>query len=225
MKPEQYTKLYVALEERHIRLINTPSEYRHCHYLPESYPIIEQYTPKTVWTTDTSIDTIMSLLQTFGDKPVILKDFVKSQKHYWYEACYIPSASNRVEVERVVKRFLELQGDDLNEGLVFREFVYFEALIEHSKSAMPLSKEYRIFWFNGEPIYTSEYWNEGDYHGLHAPFDQFRDVAKAVNSHFFTMDIAKQQDGDWLIVELGDGQVAGLPEGSDSGAFYRSLVG
>ena len=29
---------------------------------------------------------------------------------------------------------------------------------------------------------------------------------------------------DWIIVELGDGQVAGLPDGADAGEFYRALA-
>ena len=34
---------------------------------------------------------------------------VESQKHAWEAACFIPSASDREEVERVVRRFLELR--------------------------------------------------------------------------------------------------------------------
>jgi hypothetical protein len=37
------------------------------------------------------------------------------------------------------------------------------------------------------------------------------------------MDIAKRRDGDWLIVELGDAQVAGLPAHADVDAFYEAL--
>ena len=42
---------------------------------------------------------------------------------------------------------------------------------------------------------------------------------------FFTMDVARRVDGEWLIVELGDGEVAGLPDGADPAAFYRALQG
>jgi hypothetical protein len=31
-------------------------------------------------------------------------------------------------------------------------------------------------------------------------------------------------NGDWIIVELGDGQVAGLPDGADPVAFYRAIA-
>jgi hypothetical protein len=45
-----------------------------------------------------------------------------------------------------------------------------------------------------------------------------------VQSRFFTMDVARRLDGAWMIIELGDGQVAGLPEQADAGAFYRALA-
>ena len=223
---EEYTKLYDALLEQGVRLLNDPAAYKHCHHLPESYSVIEGHTPASVWlktSYDYSIDEIMELLRPFGSVPVILKDFVKSRKHEWEEACYIPSASDRASVERVVRRFIELQGQDLNEGLVFREFVEFEPLTKHSKSGMPLTKEFRIFYLYDKPIYSVQYWEEGDYEGIDAPAERFDTVARHIQSRFFTMDIAKRLNGDWMIVELGDGQVAGLPEHADVVEFYRSI--
>lgn len=153
-----------------------------------------------------------------------VKDFVKSQKHYWLEACYIPSAADLEQAARVVNRFLDLQGDSLNEGIVFREFVEFEPLTQHTKSQMPLSQEYRVFVLDGEPVQVAEYWEEGSYGSEKPPLAQFQDMMRQVESRFFTMDIAKRRGGDWLIVELGDGQVAGLPERLDVLDFYRGLV-
>ena len=37
------------------------------------------------------------------------------------------------------------------------------------------------------------------------------------------MDVAQRRDGEWLIVELGDAQVAGLPERADVRAFHQAL--
>ena len=53
---------------------------------------------------------------------------------------------------------------------------------------------------------------------------EFADVAAAVRSRFFTMDVARRRDGDWMIVELGDGQVSGLPSEADAGRFYEALA-
>ena len=217
--------LYEALASKNIRLINDPEQYRHAHHLPENYPVISGHTPRSVWLTgDLGIDRIMEALAPFGDGPVIVKDFVKSRKHEWAEACFIPSAADREAVERVVGRFLELQGDDLNEGLVFREFVEFEPVGVHPRSGMPLTEEYRVFWLDGEPVFWAPYWAEGDYRVSEPPIEQFAGVAAAVRSRFFTMDLARRRDGDWMIVELGDGQVSGLPRESDADRFYEALA-
>ncbi|AFZ25083.1 hypothetical protein Cylst_2890 [Cylindrospermum stagnale PCC 7417] len=227
LPPRSYQQLFEALVDQGIHLINDPDAYKHCHYFPESYSVIESCTPKSVWTKtigDIATQELMELLHLFNSQPIVVKDFVKSRKHEWQEACYIPSASDISSVERVVRRFIELQGNQLSEGLVFREFIEFERLTQHSKSGMPLTKEFRIFFLDGEPIYTVEYWEEGNYQGITPPIDQFRQIAKSVQSRFFTMDVAKKLDGEWMIIELGDGQVAGLPEKADVLSFYQMLI-
>lgn len=226
LKPAQYALLHEALAKRGVHLINDIDAYRHCHYLPESYSIIEEITPKSVWMTlgdGLNMDVVMQLLRPFGAGPVVVKDFVKSCKHNWEEACFIQSASDQAAVERVVRRFIELQDDDLNEGLVFREFVEFEPLTEHSKSGMPLTLEYRIFFLDGSPVFSTEYWDEGKYEDARPPIEQFQRIAENVESRFFTMDVAKRKDGSWMIVELGDGQVAGLAEHVKSSEFYSRV--
>jgi len=226
LKPEQYAALHEALLAKNIHLINDPAAYKHCHYLPESYAVIEGHTPKSVWLEyhlHLGLDQIMQALSVFGDSPIVVKDYVKSQKHYWHEAFFIPSASDGAAVERVVTRFIELQGDDLNVGLVFREFIEFEPIGEHSKSGMPFTREYRLFFLNGELLTSAEYWADTDYGAENPPIEQFVEIARQVKSNFFTMDIAKLKDNNWLVVELGDGQVAGLPEIVDVDEFYVTL--
>jgi hypothetical protein len=223
--PTQYRVLYEALMGRNVRLINDPDQYRHCHHLPECYPIIERLTPRSVWLTgDLGIDRMMEVLTPFGDRPVIIKDFVKSRKHEWSEACFIPSASDRDAVERVVRRFVDLQGDDLNEGLVFREFVEFRPVGVHPKSGMPLTEEYRCFWLDAQPLFCSAYWEGAQYYMTYPPLEFFAETAAAVQSRFFTMDVARRVDGGWTIVELGDGQVSGLPSEQDASVFYQFLA-
>lgn len=227
LRPARYALLYNALAARGLRLTNSPAAYVHAHHFPESYAVIRDHTPASVWTRytpDTSLDDIMALLRPFGDGPLILKDYVKSRKHEWDDACYIPSASDRAAVKRVVGRFVALQDGDLNEGLVFRAYVPLEPLTTHSKSGMPLSHEFRTFYLDGAPVYAAPYWEEGEYTGEVPPPDLLRDVARAVRSRFFTMDVARRHDGAWTIVELGDGQVAGLPDAADPLEFYKRLL-
>lgn len=227
LRPERYVALYAALAARGVVLLNDPAAYIHCHYLPESYAVIEPYTPRTVWLRtgpDVDMRQVMACLRPFDGAPVIVKDFVKSRKHEWSDACYIPSASDQAAVERVVRCFIERQGEDFCEGLVFREYVELVPLAVHSKSGMPLAVEYRAFVLDGEPICVAPYWEQGDYTGDGPPLDTFRETMRTVRSRFYTMDLARRRDGGWLILELGDGQVAGLPERADVAAFYSALL-
>jgi hypothetical protein len=228
LTPAQYRDLYEALTDRRVSLINTPEEYAYCHHLPLWYPALRDHTPASVWIPageGFSTACLRTALGPFGAAPVIVKDYVKSRKHEWHEACFIPSASDMQAVERVVGRFLERQGDDLNGGLVFRQFVPFEPLTTHSRSGMPLTREFRLFFLKGEPIHVTKYWGEGEYAGERPPLGHFQALAGCVQSRFFTMDVAKQLDGPWMVVELGDGQVAELPEHSDWVAFYEAVRG
>lgn len=108
-----YAQLYAALIDRGYQLLHTPEVYRTCHELPASYPFIARHTPHTVWLAQEAglgLDQIMAALAPFGDQPLIVKDYVKSRKHEWREACFIPSAADRQEVACVTDRFLVRRG-------------------------------------------------------------------------------------------------------------------
>ncbi|HWZ93546.1 MAG TPA: ATP-grasp domain-containing protein [Polyangiaceae bacterium] len=227
LKPDQYEAMHSALAARGTSLINSPQEYRTCHYLPESYSWIEGRTPRSVWIPvvgDVDFERVKAVLAPFGDRAIVVKDYVKSQKHYWADACFIPRATDLSAVERVVRRFLDLQGDDLNEGLVFREFLPLQIVGTHPKSGMPLAAEFRIFWLDGEPISSHRYWGELTTFDRPLPFDEIRPVAARIPSRYFTMDVAFLDDGDWTIVELGDGQVAGLPSPDLAPEFFKRIA-
>lgn len=226
----QYTTFYDALMSRGIQLINDARQYRNTHYLPASLDIIKDHTPRTVYletdAKDLSYEALVQSLLPFAGIPIIVKDYVKSEKHYWNQACYIASSSDKDNVQRVVKRFLELRGDAFEGGLVFREFVDLQPMTEHPTSGMPLSKEYRIFYLNKLPVMTVRYWDIDGYDSDdEPPVGLFDEVAARVQSRFFTMDVAQTVDGRWIIIELGDGQVAGLPKTADEDTLYRALVG
>lgn len=42
-------------------------------------------------------------------------------------------------------------------------------------------------------------------------------------SKFYTVDYAELENGEWIILETGDGGVSGIPDGIDYREFFRAL--
>jgi hypothetical protein len=223
----QYEKLYNELFLKNYKLINDPIEYINCHYLPNSLQFINEHTPKTIFQRiedKESIDTLIKKSKTFSGKPVIIKDFVKSEKHYWNTACFVENSSDIERLRTTINNFMDLRGEFLNEGIVIREFIELNKLTDHSKSGMPLSEEYRLFFFRNKLLCTYNYWDEGNYFNKEIDTTPLEEIAKNIDSNFFTMDIAKDKTGKIVIIELGDGQVSGIPEKEDRDEFYKKLM-
>lgn len=226
LTPGQYSQLYTNLFGKGMHLINSPQQYQNCHYLPDSLQFIEGLTPKTVFEKldeTKSISAILEKSKSFGNKSIIIKDYVKSEKHHWETACFVQDASDIEKIKSTITAFLGLRGNQLNEGIVLREFVDLTHLATHSKSGMPLTEEYRLFFLNNKLIGMYDYWGEGMYTAEKPDTTKFEEIAKKVNSHFFTMDIARQKNGEFIIIELGDAQVSGLPDNASKNEFLKAI--
>lgn len=227
IKPQFYENLFKGLLKRNVVLINNPEEYRNCHYFPNSYEKINTVTPYSNWIQiedlKNDFDQIYKNLSEFGNKPIIIKDYVKSRKHEWHDAFFIPDASDRNHATQVINNFIRRQGEDINVGIVLREFVNLERLSVHSKSQMPLSKEFRVFYFNNKFLFQFDYWEDSVYDDEKPDLKIFNHLAQTISSNFFAMDIGKTVTGEWIVIELGDGQVSGLPLESDIEGFYKAI--
>ena len=222
--PERYAALAASLSEIGWPMLTAPDQYRRAHNLPLAYDAIRDATPATVWTTDLPLtrSAIQALVAPFGNQPIVIKDFVKSRKHEWNEAFYMPSAADLDHVEAVTNTFVERQGEDLAGGIVYREFVPLASVGKHPRSGISLSLEYRAFVFQGEILLSTPYWDDAVYPEASLPYDDFLPLVKDI-SPFLSMDIAQTAQGGWIIVEVGDGQVSGLAENVDVAEFYRRM--
>lgn len=231
--PERYARLHTALGTRGLALVTSPLAYRLTHHLPCWFPLLAAHTPRSVWTTSPRRPyrtELAHLLAGFGASPLVLKDYVKSEKHAWHEACFIPDASDLDAVERVLDRFLELRDGQVEGGLVFREFVALEPIGVHPKSGMPLTREHRLVFWRGRLVAAGAYWDaseapDADAAGEPPPTERFTALAATIASPFFTMDVARTASGEWLVIELGDGQVAGLRPDQGLAALYDAIAG
>jgi len=227
MTPEKYGDFYSALTEKGYALINSFSSYKECHHINEWIVNLSRFTPNSIIIESTSINTIVkSIIDHFKGKPVIIKDFVKSKKHNWFDACFIPNTKDVVNVARVVANFMKLSEDEggIQGGIVAREYVELRKIGTYSKSEMPISEEYRAFVYKGKIISYSQYWEEGEYPFLTLPRDRFiKDIIERIHSNFFTIDIGIKANGKPIVIEVGDGQVSSLPDKANKVEFYTEL--
>ena len=145
LRGEQYARLFEVMGERGIDLVVTPEAYGQAHYLPEALPLIVEESPVTVWMEGTDMERAWEITRSLAGGAMVVKDFVKSAKHRWDEACFIPADAEREKFESVVSAFLRVRGESLNRGLVFREFVDLMPVGHDLISGRPVFEEYRLF--------------------------------------------------------------------------------
>jgi hypothetical protein len=220
---QQYQKLYDLLLEKNFQLIITPKQYRESHYLDRWYPKLRDLTVRSYFSDGIPTDKeIKELLLKFGTKSVIVKDYVKALNYEWYESCFIEDASNEHEALKVISNFIEQQGDNFSDGLVLREYIDLKKDSKHFKNGNSTSEEIRIFCFGKEPFCFISYWSGGA--ALRDKnFIKIIDQCASLNSPFYTLDLAKKKDGNWVLIDVGDGQVSNL-RGYNIEKFYDCFL-
>lgn len=226
LRSEIYHALFDALLERGWRLLNDPQSYALCHELPNWYALLEGRTPRSAWLAAPECfqpERVLECAARLGSEALVVKDYVKSRKHEWSESCFIAEASDAAQVERVTSTFLARQGESLVGGLVLRQFVPLREVAPAGPSGAPGVNEWRLFWLDHALIARSpsSVWvGEGPTAQVLA---ELQDLAARIPSRFFAMDVAQQEDGGWIVIELGDGGVSGLPPHLDAARFYSAL--
>lgn len=163
-----------------------------------------------------------------SDEPLMMKDFLKSLKYEWFDACFIKSASDTKEILRIMNNFFELRGKDFVGGLVFRKFLNLKRAGIHPKTRTPVPIEYRTFFLHQKPMATISIWEKEvgiDYaaEGAPPPQEFLEGVGSKIISPFVAVDLAKDVNDKWWLIEVNDGGAAGLPEHMDVNDFYQKL--
>ncbi|NRQ38257.1 ATP-grasp domain-containing protein [Nonomuraea sp. NN258] len=248
---ERYRELESALAARGCRLATEAPAYRTAHELPGWLATLGGLTPRSAVVPmspgEPAPDANRLRRLTGGLRPgaYVVKDYVKSRKHEWAQACYAPDLA---ALERVTARFLDLQGEDLTGGLVIREYERLRG------------PQLRIWWLDGEPFYTGPHPDEphepdesaepgkpgepvepGDPIGPGVPIEPVEPVepgdpigpprklaairsrVRALRARFVTTDLMRRHDGAWRVVEVGDGQVSDWPRHADPAILMRAL--
>lgn len=226
MPSATYARLEAALRTCGIRLLTDPSAYRAAHELPGWYDTFADLTPASVWSpweagrTPTSAD-VGTLAGALGGGAGVVKDYVKSRKHEWHEACFVPDLADVATATRVIARMVGLQGDDLAGGIVIRAFEQF------TPDADGHVHEARIWWVKGSAVLLTPHPDAPVGATVEVPpavCDAVGGRVRSLGAPFATTDLAMRSDGVWRVIEVGDGQVSDLPAAQDPARLIQALA-
>lgn len=214
-----YDELEKDLQVKGSRLINAYSQHYYVANMAYWYQDFKDLTPKTWFTLYEPIQE--------SDGPFVVKGSTNSRKHLWNTHMY---AEN---IEKLVNVHHRLSTDCLigSQDIVVREF---EPFVSYGTAinGLPITKEFRIFVFNGKVIAKGFYWSnhpeiieqfKPDVNEIPEAFIQ--DIIKRAGNQitFWVVDVAQHQNGNWRVVELNDGQQSGLST-IDPDEFYCNLA-
>ncbi len=149
-----------------------------------------------------------------SDYPIIIKGRTNSRKFEWNTKMF---ANNLKEANDITS---ELIHDPLigPQGIAYRKYIPLETY-EIGINNMPMTNEWRCFFYKGKLIDYGYYWsilddltkiNETDFEKTGLFFAH--SAAQTIKEHtnFYVLDIAKDITGKWWVVEINDGQMSGL---------------
>jgi hypothetical protein len=161
--------------------------------------------------------------------PFVLKGATNSRKNNWSSLMYAATKSEAIEV------YLKLQRDPLinEQGIYIRKYVPLVKLTE-GINGMPISEEYRFFVYKNKILCGAFYWSnftddlkmEGKEipKASNVPIEFLSAVTRKLCEHvnFYTIDVAKTQSGEYVVVEINEGAMSGLSD-NDPDILYKNL--
>ncbi|ABX06929.1 MAG TPA: DUF4343 domain-containing protein [Herpetosiphon sp.] len=208
--PAQYTALYQAASAHNIWLINTPEQYQTAMEFDRFYPLLEQLTPESCIITE--LDQLPTAVASLG-LPVFVKGAIKSNKEQGWQACV---ATTMVELYRLSQQLLS-QPAQSRGRVILRRLVQLRT-IDSAYQAFPLGREYRVFIYRQQVLAYGFYWDETSAAQTLNPAEVYSiktlalEAARRVATPFVAVYIGQLHNGDWIVIEVGDGQFSGLSQ-------------
>jgi len=184
-------------------VINTYSQHLYVADLQNYVADLRELTPRT-WSDLQDIPEI---------GPFVLKGETNSRKGNWKHDMFAEDKTAAIEISN------RLSNDGLigSQKIFIRQFVPLVTYME-GINGMPVTKEFRFFVAYGKIIAGDYYWQsyvddlpkKPDPNEVPGEFLQKVIDRVGNSSNFYTIDVGQTVAGDWIVIELNDGQQAGL---------------
>lgn len=210
-----YKELEDELASKDSRLINSWSAHRFIAEM-QWYRFLEDMTPKTWF--DSGWANVPDT-----EHGWVVKGRTNSRKFQWKTHMYAPT---REALKEIVHR---LYDDPLisDQGLAIREYVPLRTF-EVGINGMPVTNEWRCFFYHGELLSAGYYWSQAEDAEKHTEIPAeakalaCKAAAEIQGIPFFVIDVAETEEGPWTVIEVNDGQMSGLSM-NDPKTLYQKL--
>lgn len=217
---KDYLSFYRACRDRGINLVHHPSDHERCSFLPNWYPLIEGFTPRSQWYDE--IPSPTEIEEAF-DYPFFLKGARQTSKH----KAALSIIHNRSEYEAAIQAY---QSDPILhwQQLVCREYIPLRPVLGGAKGKIPASYEFRTFWWRGKLVGEGRYWYEAQEYQwtkmerMNALFIA-QQAADAIDCVFLVIDLAQTAEGKWIVIECNDGMESGYA-GASPFKIWQSIL-
>jgi hypothetical protein len=197
------------------KLINTYQQHRYIADLQNYVMDLGELTPRT-W---------RNVVDLPDEGQFVLKGETYSRKGSWKQDMFAPDK----------KAAIEIYGRLMNDSLIGTGSIYirqYEPMVTYLEgvNGMPITKEFRFFVAYGQILSGGYYWQnyidalpEIPSHE-EVPREFLNQVIERVGtqSNFYTIDVGQSISGKWFVVELNEGQQAGL-SCNDAFTMYKNL--
>lgn len=208
--PERYQAVYDAALKKGTRLVNAPDEHLRAMEFHRFYPLLGEITPRSMVLT--SAHECARIEEELG-YPVFIKGTIQSRKQDGWSVCV--AADREEAVQRV--------GDLLHREVRSRGSVIVRELVQlkhtrHVRNEFPAGREFRVFVLHGEVVEMGYYWGDPDELSHLAPGEKetiyalASEAARRVSVPYLTVDIGQMANSQWIVIEVGDAQFAGLSQ-------------
>lgn len=182
----------------------------------EYYPVLQEFTPES-WDDYTLSDA--------PEGQFVVKGRTNSRKYDWNNLMFAESKAQALQIAG------ELLKDGLigPQGVIYRRYVPLKTF-EIGLNDLPFTNEWRFFFYEGTLLSYGYYWSSAEGKVIEAArisdagLDKAQEIAKLCAEHvpFFVLDMAETQDGEWILIEVNDGQMSGLSENNPD-VLYSEL--